>query len=1252
MDFFKVCHREKQKNVGGERQTVVEVFPSFSVLPSRDLMVRGKEFFAIWDPDTGFWSTDEYRARELIDHELWVYRDELDLPEDVPVTVHSLQNFSSQAWSGWRRYLSSLPDNFHDLDGELTWASDKRERSKFATRALPYSVEPGETPSYDRLVRKLYLPDEREKFEWAIGAILAGEAREIQKFLVFYGQAGTGKSTIIGLIEKLFEGYTTTFEAKALGANGNAFAAEVFKNNPLVGIQHDGDLSRIEDNTKLNSIVGHDVMSLNEKYKAPRDIRLRAFLFMGTNRPVKITDAKSGIIRRLIDVHPTGRRLSVAEYHQAVARLPFELGAVAAHCLEVYRRLGKDYYSEYVPMAMIEQTDPFFDFVRSYSDQFVAADEGVTLKQAYDWYKEYVDETGLQFKTPRYRFQEELKEYFNDYQERAVSRGDNRRCVYMDFRLDKLERNKPNVVAGKPKLVLESRKSGLSDVCGLAPAQYASSAGTPARRWDEVTTKLVDLDERELHYLIPSNNHIVIDFDLRDETGKKNRDMNLEAAAEWPTTYAEFSQGGNGVHLHYIYHGDVNKLSRDYAPGIEVKVFTGKASLRRRFTFSNGLPIAPISSGLPERKQRVIRTEVVHSEKTLRSTIEKALRREVHANTKPTIDFIEKVLTTARTTGIEYDLSDLEPAVISFAASSTNHAHACMVRAMNFPYSSEHEEPPNADGADPIVFFDVEVFPNLFIVCWEREDSDQTVQMINPTPQEIEPLLRMKLVGFNNRKYDNHVLYARYLGYDNERLYRLSQRIVSNERSGYFREAYNLSYSDIYDFSSIKQTLKRFELDLGIHHLELGLPWDEPVPEELWAKVASYCVNDVKATKAVFYARAADFKARKILAALSGLSVNDPTAKHAAKILFEGDRNAVEKFVYTDLSKEFPGYKYSFGKSTYRGITTGEGGLVLADPGVYFDVEVFDIASMHPTSIEKLNLFGPYTKNYIAIKEARLAIKHGNLKKARGMLNGALVPFLDGTPEELDDLAYALKIIINIVYGLTAAHFENPFRDPRNKDNIVAKRGALFMVDLVKALEERGVHVLHVKTDSIKVAKPSQETRDFIYEFGRRYGYEFEVEDKYERICLVNDAVYIARDYEGRWHATGAQFAEPYVFKTLFSKEPLTFEDLILKKTVTTSIWMDTGTEEEPNRRYIGRSGAFIPVTEGGGTLWREKDGKYSALGGAKGYRFVEAETMKEAGLNGPIDYAYYRTMSDKARSAIEKCGGATVFLEADRPCG
>ena len=83
-----------------------------------------------------------------------------------------------------------------------------------------------------------------------------------------------------------------------------------------------------------------------------------------------------------------------------------------------------------------------------------------------------------------------------------------------------------------------------------------------------------------------------------------------------------------------------------------------------------------------------------------------------------------------------------------------------------------------------------------------------------------------------------------------------------------FSQAYNLSYADVYDFSSKKQSLKKFEIELGIHHQELGLKWDEEVSEELWPVVADYCVNDVVATEAVFNARKQDFVAREILADL------------------------------------------------------------------------------------------------------------------------------------------------------------------------------------------------------------------------------------------------------------------------------------------------------------------------------------------------------------------------------------------------
>ena len=149
---------------------------------------------------------------------------------------------------------------------------------------------------------------------------------------MLYGSGGTGKSTVLDIIEQLFSGYYSVFDAKALGSSNNAFALESFKTNPLVAIQHDGDLSKLEDNTKINSLVSHELMTVNEKFKTQYSNRFKAFLFMGTNKPVKITDAKSGIIRRLIDVSPTGNVLPSAEYWDLKNKIPFELGAIAYHC--------------------------------------------------------------------------------------------------------------------------------------------------------------------------------------------------------------------------------------------------------------------------------------------------------------------------------------------------------------------------------------------------------------------------------------------------------------------------------------------------------------------------------------------------------------------------------------------------------------------------------------------------------------------------------------------------------------------------------------------------------------------------------------------------------------------------------------------------------------------------------------------------------------------------------------------------------
>ena len=1243
MDFYRI--EETETKTGA-----LELRPRFVVGKSKDLMIRGRSFYAIWDEEAGLWSTDEYDVPRFIDADISAKAEELSA-KGISVRPKYISDFSSRLWLDFRSFVLSVSDSYRQLDNRLTFSNTKVRREDYVSKRLPYPLADGECPAYEELISTLYDEEEREKLEWAIGSIVSGDSRTIQKFLVLYGPAGTGKSTFLNLLERLFVGYFTTFEAKALTGSNNTFSMEVFRSNPLVAIQHDGDLSRIEDNSKLNSLVSHEAMTMNEKYKAGYTQRINAFLFMGTNRPVKISDAKSGLIRRLIDVHSSGRKVPTARYNTLVSQLDFELGAIASHCLRVYQALGRDYYADYRPLDMMYQTDVFFNFIESYFDLF-KEQNGVTLKHAWSLYKEFCDEALIPHRLPMYRFREELKNYFGSFEERATVDDIRVRNWYSNFLTN------PFKVQTDPEkhvysLVLNEETSLLDDIFKDQPAQYASEDGKPAARWANVSTTLKDIDTSKTHYVKVPQNHIVIDFDLKGADGERSKERNLEVASGWPTTYAEFSKSGGGIHLHYTYDGDVSTLARSVEEGIELKVFAGDASLRRRLSKCNGLPVATISSGLPLKEKKMLSAETVQSERGLRDLIQRNLRKEIHPGTKPSVDFIHKILEDAYSSGMTYDVTDLRSTIVAFASNSTNQALTCLktVQSMKFASEDKIAEATNRATDERLAIFDVEVFPNLFVVCWKYQGSDQVVKMINPTPAEIENLVALKLVGFNCRKYDNHILYARLLGYNNENLFRLSQRlIVDRVKEAYFGNAYDLSFADIYDFSSKKQGLKKFEIELGIPHKEIPLPWDQPVPDDKIDMVVEYCANDVNAAEAVLEDREQDFVARQILADLSGLPINATTQQHTAKIIFGGDRYYKKQFVYTDLSERFPGYIFEAGKSTYRGEITGEGGYVYSEPGIYTNVALLDVESMHPTSIEELNLFGDYTEKFSDLKRARMAIKHRRFDDARTMLDGRLAPYLvDETGA--DDLSYALKIVINSVYGLTSTKYDSAFRDPRNKDNIVAKRGALFMVDLKHYVQERGFTVAHIKTDSIKIPNATPEIIDLVIQFGKEYGYTFVHEATYDKFFLANDAVYVAKKPSGEWIAVGAQFQHPYVFKALFSHQPIVFDDMCETKTVTTAMYLDFEhkrpmyTSEGPY--FIGRAGRFVPVREeaGGGVLLREKEGKYYSVGGTKGYFWLEADMVLGEGLEDHIDLSYFDRLVQEAIDSIKKFGDVEWFL-------
>ena len=1290
MDFFHIIIDDSK------RDGVVTIYPDFIVSRSSDLMVRGGGFYAVWDEAVGLWSTDEYDVQRLVDEDLLASaRQYRSANPDARVNVKTLGEFSTGMWNKFQNYLKNLSNSYTLLDMELVFADQETKKEDYSSKRLDYSLTDGPSDAWDELLSTLYLPSEREKLEWAIGAILAGDAKRIQKFIVIYGPAGGGKSTVLNIIQRLFSGYETVFDAREITSGNNSFATEAFKHNPLIGIQHDGDLSKIKDNTKLNSIISHEKVIVNEKFKSTYSMRFNAFLFMGTNSVVKITDSRAGLIRRLIDVHTSGDRVGSERYDILMSQIEFELGAIAYRCLEVYRDRGKLYYSHYRPLVMIAASDYFYNFVSEHFYEFRDA-EHVSLTRAFAMYKTFCDDNGYEYRLPKPKFRTELMGYFHSYKPvDRVDDGKQKRSIYRGFKTELFEsriREKTKPMA----LVIDREESVFDVICADCKAQYADERlGIPLNKWEHVTTTLSDLDTSKLHYVQVPKDHIVIDFDLKNLDGEKDPVLNFEAAAKLPPTYAELSKSGKGVHLHYLYGGDPELLSRIYGPGIEVKVSVGESAIRRQFTFSNNIPLRHISEGLPIKEKPMLDFDRVQSENGLRKLVERNLRKEIHPGTKPSIDFIHKILSDAHKSNLVFDLTDLRPKILAFAGKSTNQSKYCVSLVGKMSFKSEDPEDSelvvSVDEAD-LVFFDVEVFPNLLLVSWMYNSDDaKPVRMINPSPEEIGELLERPLVGFNNRRYDNHILYGRFIGYSISDIYKLSVRIIENSANAYFREAFNLSYADIYDFTTKKQSLKMYEVELGLKHNELDLPWDEPVDESLWDTVGKYCDDDVMATRAAFYDRYSDFLARKILSDLSGLTVNDTTKKHTAKLIFGNDTNYKDEFVYTDLSELFPGYTFNGGISQYKGEDPKEGGYVFSEPGMYENVVLLDITSMHPTSILKLNLFGKYTNRYQELIGARVAIKRNDIQEAMTLYDGKLAPYLQ-QPELMADLAYALKIAINTVYGLTSARFDNPFRDVRNVDNIVAKRGSLFMIELKHRLQERGVKLIHIKTDSVKLVNPTDDDIDFVTRFGEEYGYAFELESIYSKLCLVNNAVYIAKDMDNHWTAVGAEFSHPVVFKSLFSQEEVTWVDKCEIRSVTgnSKMYLDLNEGLDPvdeyeveldsrekntmlqmkkvlnpklspltdedlrelisaghNLQFVGKVGSFYPIKSGcgGGLLYRIKEGRWYAVTGTKGWRWLESDMVDGLKRHEDIDDLYYEELIANAVNHLGEFGDVDSFI-------
>ena len=1255
MDFLDVSVKKFTSN---NRTLDYEVSPDFIFGDAKDLVVKGSKFYAYWNGS--FWDTKQKNLFYDIDSLLWRRARELeDGRPGLRIDVKEIRKASAGKFRLFADFCKACEASDISFNQKVLFADHKMQRRDYATTQLTYSPQEGEASAFKELIGTLYLPKELDKILWFMGALFTNKMYKIEKFMYLYGSKGSGKGTVLKIFRMLFEDYCGTIDLKLL-TSADQFATGQIQEVPLL-IDEDTDISHIYNDTPLLKLTSHETISVNKKFKEPYDVKFIGLLITASNQRYKVRNVDSGITRRAIVVNPSGQKVSHTRYNQLMSQIKYELPYIAHMAISRFEELGFDYYDDYFDVDMAEQTDHIFDFIRSNA---IHMQNGITLKQISELYREYLEDMG--WKTDGYKatIKREALRYFDTMLKDSHVDGTRVNNYFKGFRWNIAF---PEGVVGTTKaddmvvpdnwLEFDHHNEVFNKLAADYPAQAALRNGNPSEKWDNVVTKLSDIQTNKLHWVKVPLNHVILDFDLKDENGKKNLELNKEAASKFPPTYAEVSKSGQGIHLHYIYDGNVNELDNLVEKNIEIKVYRGKSSLRRIDKASNNLQLSHISSGLPlkEKKDREMYDqikEITYTEKTLRNFVKRQLgmiegKEPSHPNTKPTIDFIAHEIQKAADMGLEYDITDLRHAVFMRAIRSTNNKDYCLAVFQQIPWSTMRDDEGKTEAKltnftkiypkEELVFFDIEVYPNLFVVVWKKYHEDEFTRWINPTPDQIEYLMTFPLVGFNNRRYDNHILYARLLGSNNMELFTQSHRIINekNAKSGMYAAAYELSYTDIYEYSQKKQSLKRWEVDLGIKHVEMEIPWDKPVPDELIDTVVEYCVNDVDATEKLFDAIYADYVAREILATIAKGSMNATNNQLTAKFIFGDDPRPQDKFNYVYLNKLFPGYEYSFGKSTYRGFETGEGGFVYAEPGVYSDVALLDVESMHPNSLVNMNYFGPYTQRYADLLKVRVLLKHNKIDEVKQMFDGVLAPFLDN-PEYLKPLVTALKIVINSVYGMTSAKFDNKFKHPDNVDNIVAKRGALFMVDLKFAIEEQGYKVCHIKTDSVKVPNADEKIIQFVHDFGKqeKYNYKFEHEHTYKRMALINNAVYIAQLEDDSWSPVGAEYANTYLLKRVWTKEELVDRDFFITKQSKGHIYL--GDE------FVGKVGSIYASKSGAECMWTEDDENFKSVTGTKGYLFKQTDQFDIE----DVDFAYYDKVAIDGLKKIMKVGDITKIVD------
>ena len=211
------------------------------------------------------------------------------MDNDIVITGDMLNNHPKE----WVNFQNGF---FDPIAGEMK----PHSASYYTINQIPREYNPAAKPTGEVTEKWLQYfapePEDREMLLQYCGYCFTTDTRQ-QLFMIVVGRGGTGKSTLINLMQHCIG--DDNFSSMSMQQLTGRFNSQQLVGN-LANLSSDNEIEAMEDVTKIKKITGEDSMEVEKKGVDPYKVRPYAKLMFSANELSRILNEKTdGYYRRL-----------------------------------------------------------------------------------------------------------------------------------------------------------------------------------------------------------------------------------------------------------------------------------------------------------------------------------------------------------------------------------------------------------------------------------------------------------------------------------------------------------------------------------------------------------------------------------------------------------------------------------------------------------------------------------------------------------------------------------------------------------------------------------------------------------------------------------------------------------------------------------------------------------------------------------------------------------------------------------------